>query len=94
MADKDRPLVLRRRKDGTYSLSGPPGQEPVWPPRHEFSHRWLMEAQADGFAVLGRDPAHGRTVTLTATNGRAVYRLTGDPSTGVWGVLVESTVEG
>lgn len=77
--EKDRPLVLRRRADRQVTLLAP------WPARHQFSTRWLVQAAADG--VVAFEPAGGDVVVVvSATNGRARYRV---DAGSLWGVAIE-----
>lgn len=85
--DKDRPLLLRRRSDGTLHLNAD-----SFPPRHEFSKDWLLENTADGTVTLSPEQ-----ITLQLANGRAVYRIDrerteAEHSTGYWGVLEKGEV--
>lgn len=92
---KDRPLMLRRRSNGSLYLTDPQG----WPPRHEFSMTWLMES---GVASLHCDEERDE-IHITLANASAVYQIERDLmqdsegnklSTGYWGTLKESTFDG
>ncbi|MGH2688633.1 MAG: hypothetical protein ACRDKW_07480 [Actinomycetota bacterium] len=94
-ATKDRPLLLRRRRDGRLYLDAD-----GFPPRHEFSTDWLLEQTGGGVVVMD-----ATQIRLTLANARAVYDIdraamaTTDAhgneqrtSTGYWGRLVSEEV--
>jgi hypothetical protein len=64
--DKDRPLLLRRGRDGQLSLDTRYADS--FPPRHEFSKDWLLENSKQ--VSMDDD-----TIKLTFANGWAVYKI-------------------
>ena len=88
---KDRPLLLRKRRDGTLHLMD------KWPPRHEFSQDWLLKGTRNGMVQMDENEIH-----LELENASAVYTITlspgeegpnGEKTTGFMARLKEGEVK-
>lgn len=79
----DRPLLLRRRRDGVLVSSGP------LPDRFEFQHSWLLGAGA-GIATLHADDTGADTVHIELADVRASYLIVERTDRSMVGVLEDA----
>lgn len=83
-----RPLLLRRRRDGSLALRGlngsPSAEDRFFPPDHFFTNEWFRLFSGH-YAMPTTD-----TITITLCNGEATYKLTDDPedNRGIQGTLL------
>ena len=87
MAEKEIPLRLNKRRDGTMVLVNADGanrEDRVFPPRHAFTWDYLA---GPGRAFVRLE---GDTIQLELLNGRATYQIDQQGPGGVSGTLVES----
>lgn len=68
VAEKDRPLLLRRKADGKLYLDLRVCDS--FPPRHEFSQDWLLENTAGGVVNMDQE-----NIRLSLANGWAIYHI-------------------
>jgi hypothetical protein len=86
----DRPLKLRKKKDGKLYLDDPLG----WPPRHGFSVTWILELLVGGYATVTSNPNDKKAlfiVKLDLANAQAIYKIVKIEGKDLWhGELIQS----
>lgn len=93
--EKDWPLYLRRRRDGTLVLTEPTGRvsrDAFFPKVHEFSTKWLLENSASRVASMDAEHIYVTLGNATATYTIDRARMEETKSRGYWGVLEASDV--
>ena len=86
MAEKEIPLRLNKRRDGTMVLVNADGadrEDRAFPPHHAFTWDYLA-GPGQAFVRL-----EGDTIRLELLNGRATYRIDQQGPNGVSGTLME-----